>query len=145
MLRGSGQTLHPALATALGVHPGQQRAFSGTPTDIVLAWRLSSTNGATVGSLRALAAALDANRDDTLVLAFNVRDASIVAARIAAGENLRQRLRVLLGKSVRNPIAALARSLRCQPKEVGTLLRRRSDNDLLKLINETVDSNGEGS
>ena len=29
VLRGSGQTLNPAIATALGINPGQQRSFTG--------------------------------------------------------------------------------------------------------------------
>jgi len=29
VLRGSGQTLNPAVATALGIRPGQQRSFTG--------------------------------------------------------------------------------------------------------------------
>ncbi len=131
LLRGSGQTLSPATATALGIHPGQRRSFSGTH-DIDLFWRLSATNGASVGSLRGLATALGADMDDTIVLAFNVRDSTVKATRIRAGENVRQRLRVLLGKPVRNPVADLARGLRCQPEEVAALLGRRGDAELLE-------------
>lgn len=131
LLRGSGQTLNPATATALGIHPGQRRSFSGTH-DIDLFWRLSATNGASVGSLRGLATALGADMDDTIVLAFNVRDSTVKATRIRAGEDVRQRLRVLLGKRVRDPVADLARALHCQPEEVAALLRRRGDADLLE-------------
>jgi hypothetical protein len=45
---------------------------------------------------------------------------------------------VLLGKSVRNPVAALARGLRCPPEDVAALLRRRGDKELLALLNESA-------
>ena len=61
-----------------------------------------------------------------------------VTERIPADANARQRLRVLLGKSVRNPVAALARALRCPPEDVAALLRRRGDKELLALLNESA-------
>lgn len=131
LLRGSGQALNPATATALGIHPGQRRSFSGTH-DIHLFWRLSATNGASVGSLRGLAAALGADMNDTIVLAFKVRDSTVKATRIRAGEDARTRLRALLGTRIRNPVADLARALHCQPEEVAALLGRRGDAELLE-------------
>lgn len=132
LLRGSGQTLRPAAAAALGIHPGQQRAFSGTH-DLTVFWRLSSTNGANLGSLRGLATALGSEMDDTIVLAFNVRDSTVKATRIPARQDPRQRLRVLLGTPVRDPVTAdLARALRCEPDQVAELLVRRGDAELLE-------------
>jgi hypothetical protein len=58
LLRGSGQSIHAAVARGLGVCPGQQRVFNGSCGDVRIAWLLSSTNGAAVGSLRSLAAAV---------------------------------------------------------------------------------------
>ena len=72
------------------------------------------------------------------MLAFNVRDNTVVMGRIPADADARQRLRVLLGKSVRKPVAALARALRCSPKDVATLLRRRGDKELLALLTESA-------
>ena len=77
LLRGSGQTIAPALATALGVQPTQRRKFTGPLADLTLFWRESATNGATVGSLRGVTAALDAALDDTLVLIFNTADSTV--------------------------------------------------------------------
>ena len=68
-----------------------------------------------------------------------LRDVDVdVTERIPADANARQRLRVLLGKSVRNPVAALARALRCPPEDVAALLRRRGEKELLALLNESA-------
>ncbi len=138
MLRGSGQTLNSAIATALGIHPGEQRSFTGSLTGINLFWPLSTNTGATVGSLRAPAMTLGALLGDTIVLAFNLHDNTVDMMRIPTNADLRQRLRVLLGKSVRNPVAALARALRCPPEDVVALLSRRGDKELLALLTEST-------
>lgn len=138
LLRGSGQTLNSAIARALGIHPGEQRSFTGTLTDINLLWRQSANTGATVGSLREPAITLGAQLGDTIVLAFNLHDNTIDMTRIPADADLRQRLRALLGKSVRNPVAALARALRCPAEDVAALLNRRGDKELLALLTESA-------
>lgn len=131
MLRGSGIRIHPSVASALGVNPGQQRAFVGPAGDMTLTWRLSDLNGGTVGSVRALAGARHAHRGDTLVLAFNVAHGTVAATRIKQDERLDRRLRVLLGKPVTDPMTALARGLGCPVDEVATVLRRRGETGLL--------------
>ncbi len=134
-LRGSGQTVHSGVATALGIHPGEQRTFTGKAGgDITVFWRLAATSGGSVGSLRGLATRLGAELGDTLVLIFNIHDGTVRATRIPADEHPSQRLRALLGKPVRNPHADLARSLRCRPEDAIALLRRRGDDDLIALI-----------
>ena len=133
-LRGSGQSVHPGVATALGIHPGEQRTFVGKGGDITVFWRLAATSGGSVGSLRGLATRLGAELGDTLVLAFNIHDSTVRATRIPADEHPSQRLRALLGKPVRNPHADLARSLRCRPDDLIALLRRRGDDDVIALI-----------
>lgn len=138
LLRGSGQTLNSAIARALGIHPGEQRSFTGTLTDINLSWRQSANTGATVGSLREAAMTLGAQLGDTIVLAFNLCDNTIDITRIPADADLRQRLRALLGKSVRNPAAALARALRCSTDDVAALLNRRGDRELLALLTKSA-------
>jgi len=45
-------------------------------------WKLSSTSGANVGSLRAQAVAVEATVRDTLVLAFRLDDASLEVTRL---------------------------------------------------------------
>ena len=72
------------------------------------------------------------------MLAFNLRDNTVDMGRIPADADARQRLRVLLGKSVRKPVAALARALRCSPEDIAALLRRRGDKELLALLNESA-------
>ena len=133
-LRGSGQSVHPGIATALGIHPGEQRTFTGKAGDITVFWRLAATSGGSVGSLRGLATRLGAELGDTLVLAFNIHHGTVRAIRIPANEHPPQRLRALLGKPVRNPHTDLARSLRCRPEDLIALLRRRGDDDLIELI-----------
>ena len=139
VLRGSGQPVHPAVAGALGVKPGQQRRFTGL-TDIVISWRLSSARGPSVGTLRPLATAVDAVEGDELVLVLNTKGATVDVARIAANDNLHQRLQMLIARPSPNPLSAIATSLNCRPEEVTTLLRQRGDTDLadqLETISET--------
>jgi hypothetical protein len=138
LLRGSGQTLYPAVATALGIHPGQRRSFTGMLADVSVSWRESAISGASISSLRVPANTLGAQLDDTIVLAFNVRDNTVDMTRIPAGIDARRRLQGLLGKSVRKPAAALARALRCPPEGVSALMRRRGDKELLVLVTESV-------
>jgi len=93
-------------------------------------WKLSSTSGANVGSLRAQAVAVEATVRDTLVLAFRLDDASLEVTRLGPDEGGMRRLRHLLGHTVRNPAAALAASLQCRRSEVTAVLRARGDHEL---------------
>lgn len=133
-LRGSGQILTPAVATALGIHPGQRRAFVGTPADINVVWRLSSLNGATIGSIRGAATTLGAELNDTIVMAFNLPTGAVEMIRIPATADPTQRLLALLGQQTDNPAAGFARALDCQPEDVAALLSRRRDTALLTLL-----------
>ncbi|RDH75457.1 hypothetical protein DVS77_27450 [Mycolicibacterium moriokaense] len=137
LLRGSGQKLHAAPATALGVHPGSERTFTGTPCDVTVYWRLFSATGAGVGSLRAIATALNAQLADTLVFALNVRDSTVAVQRVARTNSV-DRLAALVGGPVApNPRAALARAVGCDPDELDGLLQRRGEADLLPLADDT--------
>ena len=131
LLRGSGQLAHPALATALGVNPGQRRTFTGKPTAITVFWRLSTTNGAALGSLRPWATALGAQLGDQIVLAFNTKHGSVAATVCAHNAAPSQRLAALLGKPPHDRVAALARALTCKPRDVAALLQRRGELELL--------------
>ena len=51
----SGQPIHPAVASVLGVDPGHRRLFTTLYGQISVLWRLSSTNGPSIGSIRASA------------------------------------------------------------------------------------------
>jgi hypothetical protein len=136
VLRGSGQPIHPAVATALGVSPGQRRSFTGPHGPLEVAWRLSSTNGPSIGSVQAPARSVGAAPTDTLVLAFNLDEASLHVSRIGAEVSGVARLRPLLGRSVRSPGAALAASLGCTRADVAAVLRKRGDGDLADLVQE---------
>lgn len=134
MLRGSGQVLTPAVAAALGIHPGKQRAFVGTPVDITVVWLLSSLNGAGVGSLRGPATTLGAELGDTIVMVFNLPAGAVEMIRIPAAADPEQRLCALLGQQPADPAAGFARALGCQPEDVAALLSRRRDTALLALL-----------
>jgi hypothetical protein len=136
LLRGSGQQLRAAVAAALGVTLGERRVFSSPHGDVTVSWRLSSTNGPALGSLRAAALATAAGPGDTLLLVFKLESASLHAARIGAEVSGVQRLTQLLGRTVRTPAAALTASLHCRRAEVAAVLRKRGDGDLAELISE---------
>lgn len=131
LLRGSGQTFAPALATALGIHPEQQRHFTGSLTDITLFWRENALNGASVGSLRGLATTLNATLDDTIVLIFNTEAGTVEATLLSAEHDNTTRLKSLLGTSADDPAAALAEALACTPEQLRPLLVRRGETQLL--------------
>jgi hypothetical protein len=139
ILRGSGQPIHPAIAGALGIKPGQQRRFTG-PIDIVIRWQLSSARGPSVGTLRPLTTAVEAVEGDELVLVLNSKGATFDVGRIAADDNLHQRLQMVIARPSPNPLSAIATSLSCQPDEVVTLLRRRGDTDLADLLDKESDT-----
>jgi hypothetical protein len=134
MLRGSGLQLRPAVAAPLGVNPGQQRVFSSPHGDVGATWRLSSTNGPSIGSMRSAAIATGTTSADTLVLAFRLDESALDVTRIGAEVTGVERLRQLLGRTVRSPAAALAASLGCRRADVAAVLRDRGDVDLANLI-----------
>ena len=137
VLRGSGQAIHPAVAAAAGVAPGQRRMFANPHGEVTVFWKLSSTSGANVGSLRAQAVAVEATTRDTLVLAFRLDDASLEVTRLGPEEPALRRLAHLLGHTAPNPAAALAASLGCRRSDVAAVLRARGDGDLAALLDST--------
>jgi len=134
VLRGSGQPIHPAVAHALGVSPGQRRLYSTPHGPVPVIWRLSSTNGPSIGSIRAAVKALGADIADTLVLVFRLDDTSLNVLRIDPERSGVARLRQLVGHTVRNPGSALAASLGCRRADVAVVLRERGDDDLAALV-----------
>lgn len=130
LLRGSGQVIHTALATAVGVDPGQRRTFTSPHGQITVFWPLTSTSGASIGSLRAQAVAVGATTADTLVLAFKLDDGSVEVSRMDPGGSASQWVEQLLGRPVPDPVAALASGLDCSPTEVAEVLRARGDDEL---------------
>ncbi|BBZ31191.1 hypothetical protein MMAD_56800 (plasmid) [Mycolicibacterium madagascariense] len=134
VLRGSGQVLHSAVADAVGVRPGEQRTFTSSQGPVTVYWKLASTGGAAIGSLRAHAQATGATAGDTLVLVFKLDDSKLEAARIGADESAAVQLPKLVGHPVRAPSAALTTALSCPPQDVGAVLRARGDNALADLL-----------
>jgi hypothetical protein len=130
LLRGSDQAMHAAVAQALGVAPGEHRTFHGAHGDVRVRWRISSSSGADLSSLRAYAQAIGARPGDTLVLAFRVAG-TVEVRRVDADPGTTGRLEQILGRTVADRDAELAASLDCAPEEIITVLARRSDHDVL--------------
>ncbi|MCH9701857.1 MAG: winged helix-turn-helix domain-containing protein [Actinomycetia bacterium] len=130
LLRGSGQAIHPAVAAAAGVDPGQRRTFTSPHGQITVFWPLTSTSGARIGSLRAQAVAVEATTADTLVLAFKLHDGSVEVSRMGPDDSAARWVEQLLGRPVPDPVAALASGLDCSPSEVAGVLRARGDHGL---------------
>lgn len=135
MLRGSGRPIPQPVADAVGVSPGQRRTFSGPGGQLTVVWRLSSTTGASVGSLRTQAAAVAVKQGDELVLSLRTDDASFDITRTDRKETLPARLSKLLGREVHDRWdRELAAGLDCIPAQVEDVLRTRGDQELLTLL-----------
>ena len=134
ILRGSGQAISRSLATALGVTPGQRRRFTNPYGPLAVYWPLASTSGARISSLRAQATAVEATTTDTLVLAFKLDDAIVEVSRVGPDDSARRWAQHLFGRTVTDPLAALAPGLQCQPHEVTAALRARGDHELAAML-----------
>ncbi|GAT05467.1 cation diffusion facilitator family transporter [Mycolicibacterium fortuitum subsp. acetamidolyticum] len=131
LLRGSGQAIHTAVAQALGVTPGEHRTLHGPHGDVRVRWRMASSSGADLSSLRAYAHAIGARPGDTLVLAFGTDAGTVEVRRVDAGPGTTRRLEQILGRTVADRDAELAASLDCAPEEITTVLARRGDHAVL--------------
>jgi len=136
LLRGSGQVIHPAVATAAGVDPGQRQTFTNPHGNVTVFWKLASTTRASIGSLRAHAVAVEATTADTLILAFKLRDSSLDVSLVGPATTAAQRVQQLLGRPVSDPVAALAAALECPPSEVTSVLRARGDHNLADILDD---------
>jgi hypothetical protein len=130
VLRGSSRAIPAAVASAVGAGPGGQRMLQSRFGEVSVTWPLSSTSGPRIGSLRALVLAADAALDDTVVLIFALDAGSLDATRIDAAAAATDRLGALLGRTVTEPVAALAASLDCRRDHVVAVLRARGDQEL---------------
>jgi hypothetical protein len=133
VLRGAGQPIHPGLAAALGVDPGQRRVFASPHGQVAVTWRLSSTNGPNIGSLRAQAKATGAALRDTLVLVFGLEDQTLDVVLVSPETTGVDRLGRLLGGPVRTPLSALGAALDCDRGDVAAVLRGRGEDDLAEV------------
>ncbi|MGD9620719.1 MAG: hypothetical protein AB7G47_10655 [Mycolicibacterium sp.] len=136
LLRGSGQVIHPAVATAAGVDPGQRQTFTNPHGNVTVFWKLASTSRASIGSLRAHAVAVGATTADTLILAFKLHDLSLEVSLVDQAATAAQWVAQLLGHPVSDPVATLAAGLECQPSEVTAVLRARKDHQLADMLDD---------
>lgn len=135
LLRGSGRHVPPPVAHTAGVNPGQRRHFTGPGGQLTLLWRLSSTTGASFGSLRAQATVVAATEGDDLVLTLHTDTGSFDITRIQGGEPARTRLGKLLGSPVSDdPLSELAEGLDCTLEDVVEVLTARGDHGVLALL-----------
>lgn len=130
LLRGSGQGIHPAVATAEGVEPAQRKTFTSRQGGVTVFWKLASTSGASIGSLRAQAVAVEATTADTLILEFKLDDSSLKVSRVDPAGTVSHLVRQLLARPVSDPVVALAAVLECPTSEVTWLLRARGGSRL---------------
>jgi len=139
MLRGSGRPIPQPVVDAAGVHPGQRRTFAGPGGQLTIVWRLNSTTGGSIGSLRTYANAVGAIQGDDLVLILRPDDASFDITRIAGDESASSRLSKMLGRPAGDITSReLAASLDCTPEQVDEVLRSRGDHELLTLLENDV-------
>ncbi|WP_241473997.1 hypothetical protein [Mycolicibacterium neoaurum] len=139
MLRGSGRPIPQPVTRAAGVNPGQRLTFTGPSGELTLVWRLSSTTGGSVGSMRSHARAVDAVKGDDLVPILRTDTASFDVIRIASDESAWSRLPKLLGRAFGdNTSRELARSLDCTPEQVDDVLRSPGDRELLALLENDI-------
>lgn len=134
LLRGSGIALPPAVGFALGIAPGNRKMFACTTEQVLVQWRLSSNHGPTFGSLRQIAASVGAANGDTLVMGFDKAHSTVQVTCISASAPPALRLAGLLGRRVRDPLAGMARALRCTPDEVSARLNARGDSEVAALL-----------
>ena len=141
VLRGSGQTIHPAVANALGVRPGSRREFLDDSGEVVqVGWRAWSTTGPDLGSTRSLAVQASATEGDEIVLVFNVHDSTVRAERVTESLTGTPRLTALAALDPGEDIEAqLARSIGCERGEVRSTLRNRGDGAVADLLSSRVD------
>ncbi|MFL0240833.1 helix-hairpin-helix domain-containing protein [Mycobacterium sp. SMC-17] len=71
VLRGSGLSIEPAVAEAIGILPGHCRDFKTADGVVPIAWDLSEPAAPNMGSVRTLAHSAGAQLGDSLVLVFD--------------------------------------------------------------------------
>ncbi|MDT0164504.1 sigma factor-like helix-turn-helix DNA-binding protein [Actinotalea sp. AC32] len=71
LMRGSGRALPAEIAAFLGVAPGERLLLSNPTRDVPVSWLETSHMGPNIGSLKALAESVDAQRGDHLHIRFD--------------------------------------------------------------------------
>lgn len=141
-LRGSGQQTHTAVAHALGLHPGDPRRFIDAEcTDTVLVtWRLTSTSGPDIGSLRRPAERIGCRVGGVLLVDFDRATGTFRVSGVDGEVDGVERLAAIVGiDPARDLEAQLAGALECERSEIRSTLRRRGDDEIAGLIPSTID------
>jgi len=81
VLRGSGLSIDPPVAQAIGVTPGNRRDFETSNGSVSVAWALSEPAAPNMGSIRRLAKAAGVRLGDSLVLIFDPNEGVLRAER----------------------------------------------------------------
>jgi len=132
--RGSGVGIRAAVATALGVKPGERLHFDdGAGGRILISWPDSAAAGPSLGSTRQLARTVGAVCGDSLLISFHLDTHSVRGSLIRPTTT---DLAALTGLDIEKgrELEALAASIGCSPAEVRTVLARRGDQQLLDAI-----------
>ncbi|MDF2092584.1 sigma factor-like helix-turn-helix DNA-binding protein [Knoellia sp. 3-2P3] len=133
ILRGSGRALPSEIAIRLGVVPGTRVVLENPLRPIPVSWLETSNTGPALGSIKALADAVAAERGDLLRLRFDRRKRSISCERVLP-----------LGQGLQPPeaIAALTglpNELCCSRSEIAHAIHA-SESRTLKALGDRGDS-----
>jgi hypothetical protein len=136
VVRGSGRTFPEAGAVALGLQPGDRRAFTlKDGTDIMVSWPPTSTSGPSMGSPRRIVEALGLGEGDRYRLVLDPRSATGVAECVDAST-----LQGLTGLKIDagHELETLAAAMQIAPSAVRAQLSRRHEDDVLALLPDYV-------
>ena len=139
LMRGSGQPIKGPVAAALGVSPGNARAFSFGNHALQVSWPTSSANGPSLGSARLIAGTQSAGIGDRMRLDFNVPN-GLVSAELIPKElgdlDQMEAIRLLSGIRVRNENAVvfIAAAVNSSLGDVRRVLVARGDSELADLL-----------
>jgi len=148
-LRGSGRSLAPAVTSALGVQPGQNRTFAGDGYSIRVTWPMTGWAGGSLGSIRDLARSVEAQPGARMLLHFDTKrelvSGDIVDEAIASAPSWSQALRELTGVDAAEPAEALQRlaaAIGVEGTRVRGALRNRGDEEVAALLMEEAVNSG---
>ena len=85
VLRGSGLSIEPAVAEAIGVFPGHSRDFEAADGAVPVTWDLSEPAAPNIGSVRRLARAIGVRLGDSLLLVFDPDEGTLRGASVRSG------------------------------------------------------------
>ncbi len=139
VLRGSGRSLLPAVAGALGVTPGNPRAFTHAAGEVLVTWPETSALGPSLGSTRALVATVGAEDGQRMRLDFDSELRTVAAERILqdADRSRNERLQSLTGLVIGDDAEVqLATAISSSPVNVRRVLAARGDVEVLHLLGE---------